>query len=111
MEIVCEKCKRKLNVSENKVPKDRVAYLKCPGCENRITIGGSSPEKKRKEEESSFTLEDLNSATYDASEKPFDFIEEEGKTSLVCISDKETNAAVSADLSRADFHKIGRAHV
>ncbi len=104
MEIVCKNCQKKLHVPENKIPKDRVAYLKCPKCLNRVAVGGPSSENEPNEERSPFTLQELTSSTYDASEKPFDFIEEETKTSIVCVADNNIEKAVSADLASVDFH-------
>ncbi len=104
MEIICKNCQRKLNIPENKIPADRVAYVKCPECQNRIAVGGPPPEMEQRSEDASFSLQDLTSSNYDASEKPFDFIEEEAKSSIVCISDPKTSEAVAADLSSLDFH-------
>ena len=102
MEIVCENCRKKLNVPDKKVPKDRVAYLKCPGCKEKIAVGGTKPESPKDQEPSTFG--DLTSSTYDASEKPFDFIEEEAKTSLVCVTEQTLQKNICKVLEKIEYH-------
>jgi CheY-like chemotaxis protein len=46
----------------------------------------------------------IASEHYDASEKPFDFIEEEGKTALVCETDPAIREAVSGPLKLLEYH-------
>ncbi len=103
MEIVCGNCKKKLNIPDKKVPKDRVAYLKCPGCKEKIAVGGpSNPEPPK--DEGPTTFGELTSSIYDASEKPFDFLEEEAKTSLVCIPEKGQEDHIGQILEGIEYH-------
>lgn len=105
MEIVCQKCRKKLNVPDNRIPKNRSAYLTCPGCKNRIPVGGTNvPDPEPYEKTRAMTLNELTSSTYDASEKPFDFIEEEARTSLVCVTENEMKDKINVCLSGIDFH-------
>jgi predicted Zn finger-like uncharacterized protein len=91
MEIICESCQSKFRIADEKLPKDKTAFLKCPKCQNRISVppvgkdpdGPGSPEF----EEDFFSFDEDESEGYDASDKPFDFVEEEGKTALLCESD------------------------
>jgi len=89
MEIICQNCNGKLKVADEKLPEGKAATIKCPRCQSRISV--SRPAKKSDEEDAAF--DDLfdfaedDGDGYDAAEKPFDFIEEEGKTSLICESD------------------------
>jgi predicted Zn finger-like uncharacterized protein len=38
MEVTCTKCKTKLNVPDEKIPKDQAIRVSCPKCKNKITI-------------------------------------------------------------------------
>ncbi|MFO8084597.1 MAG: zinc-ribbon domain-containing protein [Desulfobacterales bacterium] len=105
MEIICDNCQKKMNVPDSKIPKDRVAYLKCPGCENRLALTSNPQQSQQKKQKSKkMILQDLLSDTYDATEKPFDFLEEEAKTSLVCVSDLEIVGKINPVLSGLEYH-------
>jgi hypothetical protein len=105
MEIICDNCQKKINVPDSKIPKDRVAYLTCPGCKNRLAVTSNPQESREKKQKSNkMILEDLLSDTYDANEKPFDFLEEEAKTSLVCVSDHKIVGKISPVLSGLEYH-------
>ncbi len=77
MEIICNKCDSRFRIPDNKIPTSKVATLPCPKCRNKITVRPTP--KKDPAIEAGFVTDN-----YDASEKPFDFVEEEGKTALVC---------------------------
>ena len=38
MEVTCTQCKTKLNVPDEKIPKDQAIRISCPKCKNKITI-------------------------------------------------------------------------
>ena len=38
MEVTCSQCKKKLNVPDEKIPKDQAIRINCPKCKNKITI-------------------------------------------------------------------------
>lgn len=38
MEITCSQCNAKLNVPDDRLPKDQAVKINCPKCKNRITI-------------------------------------------------------------------------
>jgi predicted Zn finger-like uncharacterized protein len=42
MEVTCTQCKTKLNVPDEKIPKDQVIKVSCPKCKNKITIDSRS---------------------------------------------------------------------
>ena len=90
MEIICESCQSKFRIADEKLPKDKAAFLKCPKCQNRISV---SPVTKKTDgsdqpdvEEDFFSFDEDEGDGYDVSDKPFDFVEEEGKTALMCES-------------------------
>ena len=54
MEVTCERCKTKLNVPDDKIPKDQAVRFSCPKCKNKIMLTGPRAERK----EASGTTED-----------------------------------------------------
>ncbi|MFH1351149.1 MAG: zinc-ribbon domain-containing protein [Pseudomonadota bacterium] len=38
MEVTCEHCNAKLNIPDEKIPKDQVVKIGCPKCKNKITL-------------------------------------------------------------------------
>ncbi|MGD8703219.1 MAG: zinc-ribbon domain-containing protein, partial [Desulfosarcina sp.] len=107
MEIICESCDSKFRIADEKLPKDKTAYLKCPKCKNRISV---PPAKDAGEpgqpdfEEDFFSFDEDESDGYDASEKPFDFVEEEGKTALLCETDPMIKKTVKPVLDVLEYH-------
>lgn len=94
MNISCERCKSQFKIPDEKLSNTKAASFLCPKCKNRISVGplkqkdqkgpGNSPKE--------FIFDELDAETefdeYDAAERPFDFIEEEGKTALICETDE-----------------------
>lgn len=97
MEIVCRNCKSKFNLPDQKIPVDRTASLPCPKCKNKLTVGPRSLSADD-------LFADMASSNYDASDKPFDFIEEEGQTALVCESDSMTLKKIVNSLNLLEYH-------
>ena len=54
-------------------------------------------------EEEKTILDQADEYLYDAADKPFDFVEEEGKTALVCESDPSIREKISADMKRLGY--------
>jgi hypothetical protein len=105
MEIICDNCQKKLNIPDNKIPKDRIAYLNCPGCKNRMAVTlNPQPEERQKNESGATLFDEVVSDAYDAAEKPFDFLEEEAKTSLVCVMDQEIQEKINPILVDLEYH-------
>ncbi len=97
MRIVCQKCLRKFNIQDEKLPTDRATKLTCPSCKSKITV---EPRKSITD-----AIQDgFSAADYDASEKPFDFIEEEGNTALICESDPGLLKKVMSALNLLEYH-------
>ena len=82
MEIICNNCQSKFRVPDEKIPANRSATVACPKCKGKISLG---PQKGSPSGHASFVSANSGNG-YDAAEKPFDFIEEEGLTALVCES-------------------------
>lgn len=45
MNITCPHCQTKLNVPDEKIPKDRDSSFKCPKCTEKITVPASRPQE------------------------------------------------------------------
>ena len=80
MNIICHNCHSKFKISDQKVPKGKTASFPCPKCKSKITLGGD----KRSGGKAAAAGAGNDDNSYDAFDKPFDFIEEEGLTALVC---------------------------
>ncbi len=80
MNIICHNCHSKFKISDQKLPSGKTASFPCPKCKSKITLGGD----KRPVKADGSRGAGNDDSTYDAFDKPFDFIEEEGLTALVC---------------------------
>ncbi|MFC1815176.1 zinc-ribbon domain-containing protein [Thermodesulfobacteriota bacterium] len=108
MDITCDKCQSKFKIPDEKIPAGKVASLACPKCKEKITVGPTPLKKpaepKQKAEAVDTGFEEVSSDVYDASEKPFDFVEEEGKTALICESDPGIKDAITKVLTALEYH-------
>ena len=79
MNIICTSCKSQFKIADDKIPAGRSASFPCPKCRTRITVGTepATPEGK-------VSLNEVDTSGYNPADRPFDFVEEEGKTALVC---------------------------
>ena len=110
MNISCEQCKSQFNIPDEKLSPTKSASFLCPKCKNRISVG----PLKKKEQNGPDTLPPPNLRgesdaetefdEYDASERPFDFIEEEGKTALLCETDEQILQRVKNVLKLMEYH-------
>ena len=55
MEVTCSQCKTKLNVPDDKLPKDQAVKINCPKCKNKITIEPPKHEETEKAAGDSFS--------------------------------------------------------
>ena len=89
MDIICNNCQSKFKVANEKIPAGKRTTVACPKCKGYITL---KPQRG-----SAGGRATGSNNSYDATEKPFDFIEEEGLTALVC----ESNPAVRKTIIQA----------
>ncbi len=106
MDIICQSCQGKFKIAEGKVPAGKTATVKCPRCKSTIHI---APKKEAAAEADAafddlFEFEEDEADGYDVVEKPFDFIEEEGKTALVCESDALIREKIRPSLDILEYH-------
>ncbi len=109
MDIICESCRSKFRIADEKLPKDKTAFLKCPKCQNRISVPPVTKAPDRSDpqefEEDFFSFdEDDDGDGYNAFEKPFDFVEEEGKIALLCEADPTIKKSITPVLDVLEYH-------
>ncbi len=84
------------------------AFLKCPKCQNRISVPALAKDPddpgQPDVDEDFFSFDEDESDGYDVSDKPFDFVEEEGKTALLCESDPMIIKAITPVLEVLEYH-------
>jgi predicted Zn finger-like uncharacterized protein len=99
MEVVCESCQARFNVPDDKIPAGKSIRAACPKCKNKITIAPQPADA------SSAQTDDKAAADrYDAAEKPFDFIEEDALTALICEPDPAVREKISSVLELMEYH-------
>jgi predicted Zn finger-like uncharacterized protein len=106
MEIVCQSCQGKFKIADGKVPAGKTATFKCPRCKSTIRIAAKeeAPAETDAAFDDLFEFDEDEGEGYDAAEKPFDFIEEEGKTALVCESDAIIREKIRPSLEILEYH-------
>ena len=95
MDIICSKCSSKFRVPDEKIPAGRVTTLPCPKCKTRISL---DPAKK-----SAAAAPAGSAATVETSDRPFDFMEEEGLTALLCEQNPIARKTIESALSLMDY--------
>ncbi len=98
MNITCESCDSKFNIPEEKIPKEGQASFRCPKCKGRIVI---PPKKEAAPKE---TGPSFDAGSFDESDKSFDFIEEEGKTALICEPSDDGFKKIRTVVELLEYH-------
>ena len=96
MDIICEKCQSKFTIPDEKIPDGKVVSTPCPKCKNVLYI--DSAQKQEALADTGFYTDTSDD------EKPFDFIEEEGITALVCEQDPNIRKKVIEALDIMEYH-------
>lgn len=99
MEVVCESCQARFNVPDDKIPAGKSIRAACPKCKNKITILAKDATNL-----TASTEDKAGREGYDAAEKPFDFIEEDALTALICEPDPATREKVASVLELMEYH-------
>ena len=99
MDILCNNCSSKFRIPDEKIPVGRVTNLPCPKCKVRISI---DPTKKTGRGIRAAAQSKENGG-YDASDKPFDFIEEEGLAALLCEQNPLASNTIQNALNLMDY--------
>ncbi|MBW1606950.1 MAG: zinc-ribbon domain-containing protein [Deltaproteobacteria bacterium] len=108
MDVVCQKCLAKFKIPDEKIPKGQSFSLPCPQCENKVFVDSrdrtrsSSFNSDMKKENG--IIDEVDAGTYDASDKPFDFVEEGVETALLCEPDAAVRAKIITALYNMGYH-------
>ena len=94
----------KFKVPDEKIPAGKVVSVPCPKCKHKITVSATAKAPAPAPETHGDAATDISDGTYDASEKPFDFVEEEGKTALVCEPGEAAKKTIIAALNNMEYH-------
>jgi predicted Zn finger-like uncharacterized protein len=92
MEFTCDKCQVRFMVPDEKLPDAKTAALRCPKCKEKLLVDLAVLRKEKDIQKQppkgnhDFGF-DEGAEDYDVSERPFDFLEEEGKTAIICEED------------------------
>lgn len=115
MDIICENCQSKFKIPDEKVPKGQAFSVACPKCKNKIAVDTQpesagetkatpSPSAQPEVEQEKNLIDEMDSDTYDASDKPFDFIEEGAETALLCEPDPDIRTKIESALGNMGYH-------
>lgn len=119
MEIICDNCQARLNIPDERIPKGKKASFPCPKCKHRLQIVPremvpgtpnakpvSRPRNNLKKEEQKKTkpVAAKETADYNASDRPFDFLDEDARTALLCIEKKPSEKITHKVLDDMGYH-------
>ena len=105
MDVSCEKCQASFKIPDEKVPQGKAFAIKCPKCKEKITISAQA-EKQPAEaaaESAVPTFDEAPDDNYDASDRPFDFLEEGVETALICEGDPVYRGKIKAALEALEY--------
>jgi predicted Zn finger-like uncharacterized protein len=106
MDITCQSCQGQFKIADGKIPAGKTASVKCPRCKSTLTIKAQdeAPADGDAGFDDLFDFDEDDSDGYETADKPFDFIEEEGKTALVCESDTLIREKLRPALDVLEYH-------
>lgn len=115
MNISCKNCQSKFKIPDEKIPKGQTFSLTCPQCSSKVIVDArvsSQSESNSTDhsidqpniEKKKTLIDEVDANTYDASDKPFDFVEEGVETALLCESDPAKKAKIKAALHNMNYH-------
>lgn len=106
MDIICENCRSKFKIPDESIPRGKTATLPCPKCKKTISIKAPEATNAAMDDEADNMAADygFEEDGYEDEEKPFDFIEEEGKIALVCESDTVIHQSLVSALELLEYH-------
>lgn len=108
MQKKCNSCGRVLNIPDGKIPPGKAVFVTCPSCRDKIRIIGEEKIKEptKKDDfphENNFSPESADFPVMEDDGDPFDFIEEEGESAMVCIEDKKIREQVCRVLEYLEY--------
>ena len=86
-----------------KLPAGKTATLRCPKCQSIIPVTAADFRPKAKEA-AARTFDSVMAESYDAAAKPFDFLDENAQTAIVCEPDPKARNLLIKALNEIDYY-------
>lgn len=102
MNISCDQCLSKFRIPDEKIPAGKTTSFLCPKCKTKLVV--NQEHDKAWEQAGSTVFGGFDEEAYDAAGKPFEFVEEDGKTALVCETDPQTIKEIHSVLKIMEYH-------
>jgi predicted Zn finger-like uncharacterized protein len=107
MHIVCEHCKSRFRIADRKVRSGLPVSIKCPKCRNRIEVdSGAETSTAKRTGSLEGMVNEVASSAYDASDRPFDYLEAGVQSALVCEHDLAVKQKIRNALERLNYHIV-----
>ncbi len=116
MEVVCEHCKAKMNIPDEKLPKGQMVSIHCPKCKNKISIDMREPEEEKApapEQESESAPESTSDAegesySYDdfTDDESVEYFDEDAKLALIMEGDPGRSDKIKAAFEELEYKYI-----
>jgi predicted Zn finger-like uncharacterized protein len=109
MDIICNECQSKFRIPDHKIPESKSAFLQCPKCNNKISVVSKPPIDETLPDLTNLEIDnnsqDNQNMSYsdDVEGKPFDFIEEEGKSALICEHDPVVRKKITTAIDLMEY--------
>jgi len=120
MDIQCNECQSKFKIADEKIPEGKSASVTCPRCKNKIVIkadkgkSGSASNQNTDDayfeddvsgdDDMGFDFDDDFPDDDPDSDRAFDFIEDEGRTAMICEADPEVKKQIKPVLDFMEYH-------
>jgi CheY-like chemotaxis protein len=86
-----------------KLPAGKTATLKCPKCQSVIPVTAASFQSKAKETAAG-AMNSVMGETYNSAEKPFDFLDENAQTAIICEPNIKARKILIKTLNHMDYY-------
>ena len=107
MEVICRNCEGKFRIADAKLPQGRSLSVKCPKCESRIEVQArAAVEARTRPRKGKAVAPEADSGSFDASERPFDYMRAGMKAALLCDYDEKVRQKVRPILERMNYHVV-----
>jgi predicted Zn finger-like uncharacterized protein len=124
MEIICESCNTKLNIPDEKIPKDQMVRVNCPKCRYKITIEPQTSDSNNKSSSDPYSetgkmhlkfIESTRSSTSDeegpgyedfSDDESLVFFEEDVKLALIMIANEDHAVKVRSVIEELGYKAV-----
>ena len=100
MEVICSSCNTKLNVPDEKIPKDQIVKINCPKCKNKISIVPPGADEEAPPSQENDSYEDSSS------DDSLDYYDDEVKLALAMV-DENISDKVKSEVEEYGYKFVG----